>query len=113
MNEFNIVGLYGSFIVIVTMTLMISGIRWLANAVIVITFLFAALIPLSWSSIDTGLEDWYLYLLSFGLGVAAPILTVPLWGISTLMMRSEPSNSVRLAQLEKQIQSLEKKLHDH
>ena len=107
MEEFGIpAGVIGSIISIVTMVVMVGFIRRLANGIIVIVFGLAAILPFTSGYYDLGFPNSYLYLYSFLLGLIAVVVTTPLWGISTIMMKSAPSNDKRVLELEKQLETL-------
>ena len=111
MHDFGIpASVIASLISVCTMIFMVGFIRRLANGVIVIVFSLAAILPFASGFYDVGVPNTYLYIYSFALGLAAVLVTTPLWGVSTIMMKSSVSNENKIAELEKKIDLLQKQI---
>ena len=98
-----------SGIVLITILITVSALRFLANLFIIVIFGTAVLSPLginyfvqlSSLAIDTNL----LYLYSFGIGAICTLITVPLWGISSIMNFTDKS---QVKKIQKEIKDLDK-----
>jgi len=99
-------------IVLVAILITIGLLRFLANSFIIIIFGTAILSPIGLSyynnlnnlNIDNGL----LYLYAFGIGAFATILTIPLWGISSIMNFKDNSQIEKMKNIQKDLDNLKK-----
>ena len=101
-----------SGIVAITILLTISALRFLANFLIIIIFGTAVLSPLGINylnqigslTVDTNL----LYLYAFGIGLICTLITVPLWGISSIMNFRDNSQFKKIKNIQKDLDNLKK-----
>ena len=99
-------GVIGAIISIITMLIMVGFIRFLANAIIVIVFVIAAILPFAF---EGQIENGILYAYSAGIAIVAVLFTTPLWGISTIMQKASSStDDSKILELEKQVEALQK-----
>ena len=99
-------GVIGAAIAIITMLIMVGFIRFLANAIIVIVFLFAAVLPFAF---EGQIENGILYAYSCAIGIFAVLFTTPLWGISTIMQKaSSGTDETKILELKEQVEAMQK-----
>ena len=101
-----------SGIVVITILFTISTLRYLANFLIIVIFGTAVLSPLGISylnqigslEIDTNL----LYLYALLIGFICTLITVPLWGISSIMNFKDNSQVKKIKNIQKDLDNLKK-----
>ena len=99
-------GVIGAIISIISMLIMVGFIRFLANAIIVIVFVIAAILPLG---LEGQIDNEILYAYSAGIAIIAVLFTTPLWGISTIMQKAASgTNDSKILELEKQVEALQR-----
>ena len=101
-----------SGIVLITIVLTVSALRFLANFLIIVIFGAAVFSPLVIDylnqigslTVDTNL----LYLYAFLIGLICTLITVPLWGISSIMNFKDKSQVKKIKNIQKDIDNLNK-----
>ena len=99
-------------IVLVGILITIGLLRFLANFFIIIIFGTAIFSPIGLSYYNNlnnlNIDDSLLYLYAFGIGAFATILTIPLWGISSIMNFKDNSQIEKMKNIQKDLDNLKK-----
>jgi len=102
-----------SGIVLVAILITIGLLRSLANIFIFIIFGSAILSPIGFDYYNNvsnlQIDKNLLYLYAFGIGIFATLLTIPLWGISSIMNFKDKSQATKIQKIQDNLKDLKNK----